>query len=284
MASLVGGFCLPHDPLILGARNAAEPRQAERVFSMFEHIRQRIKALEADTVIVVGDDHFAMFSTDCQPSILIGVGDLEGPIEAWLGIERKPVPNNEALATHIMNWGFEHGFDWAVSKTLSLDHSTMVPLHLAVPDDVRAIPIYLAVGTTPLVQGKRCKALGGMIGDAIRAYPEDDRVVLLGTGGISHWVGMPEMGRVNVDFDREILSMVTQRDVDGLAALSDEQIIEQGGNGALEIRNWIVAMAAMDASYEARVLAYEPVPEWITGLGFVELATSKSIGSGGAAR
>jgi protocatechuate 4,5-dioxygenase beta chain len=272
MAQLVGGFCVPHDPLILGAKQAAESGQAERVFAAFEHVRQRIAQLGADTVIVIGDDHYAMFGPGCMPSLLIGIGDLEGPIEPWLGLERGPVAHNPALAEHIMRYGFAHGFDWAVSKTLSLDHSTMVPIHLAVPAGTRVVPIYLSVGMTPLVQGKRCIELGRMIGRAIAEYEGADRVVILGTGGISHWVGMADMGRVNVDFDRRILGLVERRDMQALAGLSDEAIIDEGGNGALEIRNWIVAMAALDPGYDAKVLAYEPVPAWITGLGFTELA------------
>lgn len=127
MATLAGGFCLPHDPLVVGAKNAADPAQAQRVFAAFARVRSEIEALEADAAIVIGDDHFAMFGTGCQPSILIGIGDLEGPIEPWLGIPRGPIPNDPELAQFIMEYGFDHGFDWAVAKTLALDHSTMVP-------------------------------------------------------------------------------------------------------------------------------------------------------------
>ncbi|MBN9427215.1 MAG: protocatechuate 3,4-dioxygenase [Burkholderiales bacterium] len=270
MARLVGGFCLPHDPLILGAAGAAPKDKATRVMAAFEQVRQGIEALNADTAIVIGDDHVTMFGTGCMPSILIGIGDLEGPVEPWLGIGRRPVPNHAPLAEHLMNFGFERGFDWAVAKTLALDHSTMVPIHLAVPASVRSIPIYIQCGATPLIRGRRCLQLGRMIGAAVAAWPGDERVVILGTGGISHWVGMADMGRVNEDFDQRILRMVRARDVEGLAALTDEEIVEQAGNGALEVRNWVVAMAALP-TYEAEVLAYEPVPEWITGLGFAAL-------------
>jgi protocatechuate 4,5-dioxygenase beta chain len=273
MAKIVGGFCLPHDPLITGQAEAAPPEQAARVMAAFEAVRQGVERLRADTVIVIGDDHYAMFGPGCQPSILIGIGDLEGPIEPWLRIDRRHVANHPALAEHIMSFGFENGFDWAVAKTLSLDHSTMVPIHLSVPAEARVIPVYIACGMTPLIRGKRCRELGRMIGDAVAAWPGDERVVILGTGGISHWVGMADMGKVNVEFDRKILDMVERGDVDGLVALSDQEIIDQAGNGALEVRNWIVAMAALP-SCRASVIAYEPVVPWVTGLGFAELAVA----------
>jgi protocatechuate 4,5-dioxygenase beta chain len=214
-----------------------------------------------------------MFHPRCQPRLLLGIGHLEGPLEpeTWLKIPHRTVPNNTPLAEHLMKFGFERGFDWAISKTLVLDHSTMVPIHLAVPADVRAVPVYISSGMEPIISGARCKQLGQMLGDAIRSWRGNERVAILGTGGISHWVGMARNGDVNEEFDRRILSMVERGDIDGLVALGDEEVIEQAGNGALEIRNWIVAMSAM-SDFKAGVMAYEPVPPWITGLGFVELA------------
>lgn len=273
MARIVGGFCLPHDPLITGKPDAAPPEQARKVMNAFAHVRERIEALRVDTAIVIGDDHCAMFSPGCQPSILIGIGDLEGPIEPWLNIPRRSVANHPELAEHIMHFGFEHGFDWAVAKTLQLDHSTMVPIHLSVPADVRAIPLYISSGMTPLIRGRRCRQLGEMIGAAVADWRGDERVVILGTGGISHWVGMADTGRVNIDFDHRILELVKRGDTDALVALTDEEILDQAGNGALEVRNWIVAMAAL-GNFDAQVIAYEPVEPWITGLGFAELAVA----------
>lgn len=270
MASIVGGFCMPHNPLITGETSAADPEQAKNIFAAFSSIRRAVADLRADTVIVIGDDHYAMFGPHCLPSLLIAIGDIEGPIEPWLRIPRRAMANNSPLAEHIMNFGFAHGFDWAVAKTLSLDHATMVPAHLAVPEGIRIIPIYLAAGVPPLIRPQRCYQLGQMLRAAIDAWPVDERVVIFGTGGISHWVGTAEMGRVNSVFDRRILGMVEQGDVEGLVALRDDEVLTEGGNGALEIRNWIVAMAAMPGC-KGKILAYEPMPSWITGIGFAEL-------------
>nr|ART89849.1 hypothetical protein [uncultured bacterium] len=270
----MGGFCVPHNPLITGKPDAASQAQATRVQAAYQDVRDGIEALNADTVVVVGDDHCAMFAPGCQPSILIGIGDLEGPLEpeSWLRIPRRHVANNCGLAEHILHFGLEHGFDWAVAKTLVLDHSTMVPLHLAVPAHVRAIPVYISSGMTPLIRGERCRQLGKMISSAISEWAGDERVVIIGTGGISHWVGMSDSGRVNVSFDKMILELVQAGDVDALVALSDQKIIDEGGNGALEIRNWITAMAAVPGC-ACRLIAYEPVEPWITGLGFIEMSS-----------
>ncbi len=273
MGTLVGGFCVPHDPLITSAPSIAAAGQAEAVLKAFASVRTAIQALRADTAIVIGDDHCAMFAPNCHPSILIGIGDLEGPLEPWLGIERRQVPNDMALAEHVMTFGFRQGFDWAVAKSLTLDHSTMVPIHLAVPPEVACIPIYIACGMTPLIRAERCKQLGQMLADAVAAFPPGRRVVIIGTGGISHWVGMADMGRINEVFDRKILDIAVRNDVDALVALTDDEILREAGNGALEIRNWIVAMSAV-RNARVRVIAYEPVSEWVTGLGFTELVAA----------
>jgi len=273
MAQIVGGFIMPHDPLITGNPEIADQAQVAAVEAAFARVVERVKALKADTAIVIGDDHFTMFGPHCLPPYVIGIGDVEGPEENWLRIERYQVPNNTALAEHIMNFGFDRGFDWAVAKSLVLDHGTMIPVHKAVTPvpGMRTIPIYTASGVTPLLRTKRAKELGQMIGAAVAAYPGDDRVVVYGTGGISHWVGTAEMGRVNVEFDKLVLGMVERGDVDGLVNLSDEYVLEHGGNGALEIRNWIVAMAAMPAAIRGDLFCYEPMPPWITGIGIAEL-------------
>ena len=272
MAQIVGGFVMPHDPLITGNPEIADQNQVEKVNAAFARVVERVKELKADTAIVIGDDHFTMFGPHCLPQYLIGIGDIEGPEENWLRMERRQVPNNAPLAEHIMNFGFERGFDWAVAKSLVLDHGTMIPIHMAAtPAGLRTIPIYTAAGVTPLLRTKRAKELGQMIGEAVAAFPGDERVVVYGTGGISHWVGTAEMGRVNEEFDRLVLGMVERGDIDGLVNLSDEYVIEHGGNGALEIRNWIVAMAAMPADVRGDLLVYEPMPPWITGIGIAEL-------------
>lgn len=272
MGSVVGGFVLPHNPLIFANPKGAKPDQHDRVMAAYAAIGQRIGELDASTVIAIGTDHYVMFGPTCLPSILIATGDLEGPLERLKGLDRMPIPNNTPLAEHLMQAGFDQGFDWAVAKTMTIDHSTAIPYHLCVKQNegVPLIPIYLSCGVNPILNIHRARALGQMLRDAVEGWPEDERVVVIGSGGISHWVGEADMGRVNEDFDREILRSLEQGDIDALCALPDDYIIENGGNGAMEIRNFVCAMAAVDAR-RGEVIAYEPVPGWITGLGFAEL-------------
>lgn len=272
MGKIVGGFVLPHDPLIFQNPKGAKPDQHARVMDAYAEIGRRIGALDATTAIVLGTDHYVMFGPGCLPSLLIATGDLDGPLERLQGLDRVPIATNPGLAAHIRDAGFDAGIDWATAKAMTVDHSIAIPYFLSVKPngDVPLIPIYLACGVEPLIRFERARTLGRVLRDAVENGPNDERVVVLGSGGISHWVGEAEMGRVNEEFDREILSLVEAADIDALAAYRDEDIVARGGNGALEIRNFVAALEAVGAE-RGEVIAYEPVPGWITGLGFAQL-------------
>jgi len=271
MARIVGAFGVAHVPLIAARPGVADKKQVERVMQAFARIRARMTELRVDTAIVIGDDHYTMFGPHCLPSMLIGIGDLDGPHENWLGQKRAPIANNPALAQHIMEYGYDHGFDWAVAKTLTIDHATYIPYLKIVKDldNVRMIPVYIAAGVVPLIKPRRCVQLGEMIRDAVEAYDGDERVAIFGTGGLSHWVGAAEMGKVNEEFDHTMIDMIKRRDIDAMLALTDEYVLETAGNGALEYRNWLVAMGAVK-EYECELLCYEPIRPWVTGTALVE--------------
>jgi protocatechuate 4,5-dioxygenase beta chain len=278
MAMIAGGFLMAHVPLITGAPEVADQKQVARVMSAFSEIGNRVRELAATTAIVIGDDHYVLFGPHCLPSMLIAIGDLEGPVEPWLRIERGPVENNQPLAEHIMNTGFDRGFDWAVAKTLTLDHAMMVPYQLvARPNGMKIVPVYLACGVMPVIRPRRAYELGQMIRQAIETWPHNERVVVFGTGGISHWVGSREMGRINPEFDHFVLSCVETGDAESLIRLQDDYILENAGNGALEIRNFICAMGVMASAggkLTGRTICYEPMPEWVTGVGMAELTAA----------
>ncbi len=276
MAEVVGGFLMPHNPMLTSAPpGLADPVKSGNVFSAFEAVSKRVTELRADTVIIIGDDHYTNFGPHCIPRCLIATGDVEGPIEPWLGIEKTIIENNEALANHIMVSGFGDGIDWAFAKSITVDHSIAIPYHLAVRGvpGLKAIPVYLNAAVPPVIGSRRAFQIGESILRAVQSWEGAERVVIYGTGGISHWVGSAGMGQVNEAFDQQILAMAGAGDVEGLIALSDDRVLEEGGNGCLEIKNWICAMAALPGS-KADLIAYEAMPEWVTGLGFAELRKS----------
>ena len=277
MGKIVGGFWVPHDPVMFVAPNAPDAAQSEAVWGAYGQCAERLAALAPTTVIIVGCDHYILFGTHCLPRYVIGTGDVDGPIDRLPGLERGQVLNQQALAGHIVEHGDATGVDWTVARSFTVDHSFSIPHQLIVkPAEQRlgrelpCIPVYLACGVDPYISLKRSADLGRQLRAAVESFDADERVVIIGSGGISHWVGTAEMGRVAEDFDREILALGVNGDLDGLCAYTDEEILRRAGNGAMEIRNFACALAAIDHPH-GEVIAYEAVPAWVTGLGFVQL-------------
>lgn len=268
MATIVGGFLMSHDPLVFINPRKVDPSP---VLAAYEAIGERVRELEATAAVVIGADHYILFGPTCLPQMAIGIGDVQGPVDPLPGVDRGPIRGNPDLARHIMDVGHGEGFDWAAAKSMSVDHSIGVPVRRCLPADgsVATIPVYLAAGVEPLIRPRRAFDLGGSIRRAVETFSGSDRVVVIGSGGLSHWVGLPQMGRINKAFDRMILDAVERGDPEALIGLSDDHVLENGGNGAMEIRQLLCAMGAVGGS--GRVIAYEPWPGGVTGLGFAEL-------------
>ncbi|MEO8644093.1 protocatechuate 3,4-dioxygenase [Pseudomonas sp.] len=281
MGKIVGGFWMPHDPVMFVAPEAPDESIRDKIWGAFEACAQRLAALAPTSVIIVGCDHFILFGPHCLPKYLIGIAELDGPVESLPGLSRGPISNHPALAEHIVIDGEARGIDWTVARSFTVDHSFSIPQQLVVQPAEKVlgrtlpcIPVYLACGADPYISLPRAADLGRQIQRAVATFDADERVVIIGSGGISHWVGTALMGQVSEDFDREILELGVLGDIARLTAYSNEEIIERAGNGAMEIRNFACAMAAVPDAY-GEVIAYEPVPEWVTGLGFLQLHTGK---------
>lgn len=274
MADIVAGFMMPHDPLMTAIPEAPSVEQREDCMRAYSHIVEKLRLRNVDTAIVIGSDHYSLNGPKCIPRAMIGVGDVEGPIEAWLGLERKQVATNQTLATHIASYGFENGVDWAVSKSLSFDHAIAIPYHFVCePANLRTIPVYINAGFDPIISSKRAFEIGQSIGAAIRAFPGAGRVAIFGTGGLSHWPGTAGMGNVNETWDRQVLGHVAKGDAQSLIDMRDEDTLAEAGNGGLEIKNWICAMGALSPC-EYEIIAYQPVREWIAGCGYAEMISA----------
>lgn len=271
MGKIVGGFLMPHEPGVLRIAPPWSEAQ-QQVMGAYTTIAERIAQLQADTVIVIGSDHYVLFGPQCLPACLIGTGDVSGPYERFEGMEQGPMRTNAPLAQHIADFGRHNGVDWAVAKHITVDHSIGIPARLcALPNEgVSVIPVYLASAVEPLIPKRRAHQVGAAIRSAVEAWSGDARVVVIGSGGISHWVGLPQMGQVNPTFDRQVMDAVAANDAEALIALDDAQILRDAGNGALEIRNFLCAMGALGQG-QHRVLHYANGAEWVTGLGFMEL-------------
>jgi aromatic ring-opening dioxygenase catalytic subunit (LigB family) len=273
MAEIVAGIATSHVPFLAVPQQfeMAEEGQRNRVVAGFTEARKIVEAAQPDAIVIFSTDHFDRCFFDNLPPFLVAVGEeAEGPVNEFLPIPKVKVKLAGALGRFIVSEGLEGGVDFASSLELPLDHAEVVPLSFITPQwNIPIVPIVVNAFAPPMPSLKRCFDVGAFVGRVIERWPQKKRVVVIGTGGISHWLGVPEMGRVNDEFDRWFLQCL----VDGKSAeviekyKKTEDLEKTAGNGGHEIRDWLAVAGAMPSSLTPQVLAYEPIPQWATGTG-----------------
>jgi aromatic ring-opening dioxygenase catalytic subunit (LigB family) len=272
MSEIVWSACTAHTAAMLRVPEGTDLGQARRVFDAFAHLNSTLKAAKPDVLVIVGTDHMMTFSYEGVPVFAIGTGDA---FNSWgeAGSPKTTYKGLGELGDRVVEGMIGGNFDVFSVAEMRVDHAFACPLSFLMRDlELPVLPIYINCTVPPLPSHARCRAFGKRLGEVLRRQDVAQRVAIAGTGGLSHWVGMPQTGRINDTFDRDFLRAFEAGDLDTIERLDSDHVIAQAGNGAAEIRNWLVASAAT-ASRNAKRLAYEPVAAWKTGIGLVELAT-----------
>lgn len=276
MGEIVAAACVSHAPLITGKPEIARPEQRERLHAALHEVGRRLAAARPDRLVMFVNDHLQNFTYGGMPAFCVGLAErYDAPSAGGARLMRlasRQVRGDRAWATALLESGLEAGIDFAYSYELESWDELSVPLHFLDPEGRWPIvPVYTNCGAPPLPAPRRCREVGAHVARFARARPAGERIALVATGGLSHWVGTPETGRINPDWDRTVLDLVARGDADALARLGYEAIEREAGNGGQEIRNWVAALGAVPG-WKGEVLAYEPVAEWITGCAAVWLA------------
>lgn len=266
MAEVVVGIAASHAPnlAIPSLVGKMDEEQHKRVMAGFSEARNILEQARPDAIVIFSTDHFDRCFYDNLPPFLVAVGETaEGPVNEWLKIPKVKLRVAGELGRFLVSEGLENGVDFASSADLGLDHAEVVPLSYLTPRwDIPIVPIVVNAFAPPMPSLKRCMQVGAFVREVIERWPEQKRVAVVGTGGLSHWVGLPETGRVNVEFDRWFLGcLVESRGAEVIAKYQrPEELEKEAGNGGQEIRDWLAVAAAMAADLKPRVLAYEPMP------------------------
>jgi hypothetical protein len=139
------------------------------------------------------------------------------------------------------------------------------------PDrDIPVVPVLVNFARTPVPTPGECWAFGTLLAEFIASVrPATESVALIGAGGLSHWIGYAEP-KVNEAFDLDFLAALERGDLGSWRSRSPEAIERDGGNGGLEIMNWLAVVAAVPQARPERIY-YEPMLSWMTGMGGVVL-------------
>ena len=269
MAEIVAALLTSHAPLITGKPEISRPEQRERLHAGFAELGRRLAAARPDLVVMLVNDHLQNFAYNNLPAFCVGLAEAyDAPSAGGARLMRlapRKIPGTPAWSMALLEAGLAAGIDFAYSYEIESWDELSVPLHFLTPaGDVPIAPVYTNCGAPPLPTLRRCHQVGAFVGAFVRARPAAERVALVATGGVSHWVGTPETGRINPEWDQRVLDHVARGDVAPLLDWTWAEIERDGGNGGQEIRNWIALIGAVPG-WKGEVLAYEPVREWITG-------------------
>jgi len=96
----------------------------------------------------------------------------------------------------------------------------------------------------PLPSMARCLKLGRSVGRAIKTYPQDLRVVVVGTGGLSHQLDGARAGFINKEFDQLCLDKIVN-EPDTLTRYSIHDLVALSGVQGVEFLNWMAMRGAL---------------------------------------
>ncbi|MDO4997878.1 MAG: 3-carboxyethylcatechol 2,3-dioxygenase [Neisseria sp.] len=183
-------ICVSHTPLM----DFCSPPQAveSQVRGVLARLQQEILAYQPDITIVFGPDHFNGFFYDLMPQACIGIhAHAAGDWDMGPGEIATDVAWAKRLAQHLT----ADGTGIAISHRMIADHGITQPLLLLTGglQTLPIVPIFLNAAAPPLAPMAYACRIGRLIGEYLREYAADKRVLLLGSGGLSHDPPTPQI-------------------------------------------------------------------------------------------
>jgi 2,3-dihydroxyphenylpropionate 1,2-dioxygenase len=184
---------MSHSPLL----NLPGPSQdlLDDIHGALADARSFVRAYDPELVIIFSPDHYNGFFYRVMPPFCIGtsavgVGDF--------GTQAGPLDVPADIATECATAVLKAGVDVAFSASMDVDHGTVQPLQTLFGDAASCpvVPIFINSVATPLGPISRARALGSAVGEF--AATLDKRVLVLGSGGLSHDPPVPTLATLPV--------------------------------------------------------------------------------------
>lgn len=253
MAKVIGGVFTSHVPAIGGAiaRGAQAEAYWKPFFDAWPPIRDWVKAQAPDVVVMFYNDHGLNFFLDKMPTFAVGAAAAyRNEDEGW-GLPPFPIPpGHPELSWAIIEQLVADEFDVTTCQDMLVDHAASIPLSLAWPGrtaPVKIVPIAINTVQHPLPSAKRCLALGRSVARALAAWEGNERIMVMGTGGLSHQLDGERAGFMNPEYDRFCMDHLPA-DPEALTRHSVHEIVALSGTQGVEILNWIAARGALGDS------------------------------------
>ena len=251
MARIIGGVGTTHVPSIGNAiaKGLQQDPYWKPFFDGFSGAHKWLAQVKPDVAVVFYNDHGLNFFLDKMPTFAVGAaGEYRNADEGWGIPVSRPFPGDAAFSWHIIESLVADEFDVTTCQEMLVDHAFTIPLALLWPGadnrPVRTIPIAINTVQHPLPSPARCYKLGQAVGRAIDSYRQDLKVLVLGTGGLSHQLDGKRAGFINKEFDLWCLDKLVG-DPAALARCSTLKIVEEAGTQGVELLNWIAMRGAL---------------------------------------
>jgi gallate dioxygenase len=253
MATIIGAVASSHTPTIgfaLDKHKQDDPAWAP-IFEGYKPVQEWLAAKSPDVLFMIFNDHVTSFFFDHYSHFALGIGESYDVADEGGGPRALPAVRGHApLAHHIAMGLVADEFDLSYFQDKPLDHGCFSPLSVLWPHQPdwpgAIVPLQIGVLEFPIPSARRCYKLGQSLRTAIESYPEDLKVVLVATGGLSHQVHGERSGFNNTAWDLEFLDLI-EKDPERLAEMTHAEYAALGGLEGAEVIMWLVMRGALSA-------------------------------------
>jgi gallate dioxygenase len=252
MAKIIGAVATSHSPTIgfaFDTNKQTDPVWAP-IFKGYEPVQQWIADKKPDVLFLIFNDHVTSFFFDHYSQFALGIGEEYRTADEGGGPRKlPPIKGHPKLAAHIAAGFVADEFDLSFFQDKGLDHGCFSPLSILLPHDAtswptKMIPMQIGVLQSPSPSARRCYKLGQSLRRAIESYPEDLKVAIVATGGLSHQVHGERCGFNNTEWDMKFLELL-EKDPEQLTNMTIAQYATLGGWESAEVVMWLIMRGAM---------------------------------------
>jgi protocatechuate 4,5-dioxygenase beta chain len=251
VARIVGGITTSHIPAIGNAisNNIQDDPYWAPFFQGYREVHEWLNDVKPDMAVMIFNDHGLNFFLDNLPTFAVGAAsEYRSEDEGWGLPTFPPYRGDAAFSWHIIESLVDREFDIATCQEMLVDHAFINPMRLLWPDQnpppIAAVPIHINTVQHPLPKPSRCFDFGKALGPAIESYDEDLKVVLVGTGGMSHQLDGKRAGHINKEFDQLCMEKLVD-EPEALTKFSIHDIVRLAGTQGTEIVMWLVMRGAL---------------------------------------
>ncbi len=249
MARIVGGIGSSHAPSMGRAWDGGlqkDPQWAP-VFDGYVPAQRWLDAQRPDLLVIFYNDHMNRFFFDALPTFALGAGDLHPQAdEGWGKRDLPDLRGHPEFAWHLARSLMADEFDPTICQEMALDHGifSVLPVLGATAMATPVVPIAVNVIQHPLPTARRLYRLGAAVRRAVESFPPDLRVIVLGTGGLSHQLHGERFGFVNESWDNEFMDLL-ETQPETLTALGHQDWMLRGGTEGVEMIIWLAMRSAL---------------------------------------